>query len=75
MTTADEPLLQVRGLGKSYAAPVLVGVDLGGVVVLSRVTRDAGSALGLREGVAVWALVKAVSTRGHVFRHPGRSSH
>jgi ribose transport system ATP-binding protein len=28
VTTGDEPLLQVRGLRKSYAAPVLVDVDL-----------------------------------------------
>ena len=49
---------------------VLVKVDVGGVVLLSRITREAASALGLRPGSRVWALVKAVSTRGHIFRAP-----
>ena len=50
---------------------VLVKVDIGGgAVVLSRITREAASSLGLQPGAEVWALVKAVSTRGHVFRAP-----
>jgi molybdate transport system ATP-binding protein len=47
---------------------VLVTVDVGGANVLSRVTRSAVAALGLRVGTGVWVLVKAVSTRGHAFR-------
>lgn len=47
---------------------VLVTVDVGGANVLSRVTRGAVDALGLRVGLEVWVLVKAVSTRGHAFR-------
>jgi molybdate transport system ATP-binding protein len=47
---------------------VLITVDVGGANVVSRVTRDATSSLGLRPGLDVWVLVKAVSTRGHVFR-------
>jgi molybdate transport system ATP-binding protein len=48
---------------------VLVTVDAGGGAhVLSRVTQAAVAALGLRVGLNVWALVKAVSTRGHAFR-------
>jgi len=47
---------------------VLVTVDVGGANVLSRVTHEAMSSLGLRPGLAVWVLVKAVSTRGHAFR-------
>jgi molybdate transport system ATP-binding protein len=47
---------------------VLVTVDVGGANVLSRVTRGAVSSLGLRIGLPVWVLVKAVSTRGHAFR-------
>jgi len=47
---------------------VLVTVDVGGANVLSRVTRNAVGALGLRVGRGVWVLVKAVSTRGHAFR-------
>lgn len=49
---------------------VLVKVDIGGAILLSRITREAASALGLRPGSQVWALVKAVSTRGHTFRAP-----
>jgi molybdopterin-binding protein len=52
---------------------LLVKVDVGGsAVVLSRVTASAVSELGLREGVEVWVLVKAVSTRGHAFRLAAR---
>jgi molybdate transport system ATP-binding protein len=48
---------------------ILVKVDVGaGATVLSRITRDAAGALNLRAGMSVWALVKAVSTRGHTFR-------
>ena len=45
----------------------LVTVDVGGVNVLSRVTREAVQVLGLKTGMSVWVLVKAVSTRGHAF--------
>jgi molybdate transport system ATP-binding protein len=47
---------------------MLVVVDVGGPNVLSRVTRGAVDALGLKTGLPVWVLVKAVSTRGHAFR-------
>jgi molybdate transport system ATP-binding protein len=50
----------------------LITVDVGGVNVLSRVTRDAAEVLGLRTGSSVWVLVKAVSTRGHAFRLAGK---
>jgi molybdate transport system ATP-binding protein len=46
---------------------VLVRVDVGGAIVLARITQDARRALNLRPGDAVWTLVKAVSTRGHTF--------
>ena len=49
-------------------ASVLVKVDVGGPVVLARITEGARQALRLAPGDAVWALVKAVSTRGHAFR-------
>ncbi len=45
----------------------LVRVDVGGAIVLARITQDARRALNLRPGDAVWTLVKAVSTRGHTF--------
>ena len=48
---------------------VLVKIDVGaGTIVLSRITQDAAGALNLHAGMPVWALVKAVSTRGHAFR-------
>ena len=49
---------------------VLVKVDIGGAVLLSRITQEAATSLELRPGSRVWALVKAVSTRGHTFRAP-----
>jgi molybdate transport system ATP-binding protein len=58
-------------LVEDEADGVLVTVDVGGANVLSRVTRGAVGALGLRVGVTVWVLVKAVSTRGHAFRVSG----
>jgi molybdate transport system ATP-binding protein len=45
----------------------LIYVDIGGASILSRVTRAASIALGLRAGLPVWALVKSVSIRGHAF--------
>ncbi len=49
-------------------ASVLVKVDVGGPIVLARITAGARQALRLAPGDAVWALVKAVSTRGRAFR-------
>lgn len=46
---------------------VLVKVDIGGEIILSRITQNAADALRLRQGSMVWVLVKAVSTRGHAF--------
>jgi molybdate transport system ATP-binding protein len=43
----------------------LVSVDIGGASVLARVTRDAVDALGLRPGLPVFVLVKAVAVRSH----------
>jgi molybdate transport system ATP-binding protein len=51
---------------------VLVSVDIGGAIVLARITRAALAALGLHTGQPIWALVKAVSMRGHAFRAPTR---
>ena len=48
----------------------MVDVDVGGQLVLARVTRAASSALALRPGMPIWVLVKAVSIRGHAFLAP-----
>ena len=50
---------------------VLIEVDIGGAVVLARITQNAVAALNLRVGSAVWVLVKTVSMRGHAFRLAG----
>lgn len=58
----------VTGITPEEAASVLVQVDVGGPTLLARITEAARAALKLAPGDAVWALVKAVSTRGHAFR-------
>jgi molybdate transport system ATP-binding protein len=45
----------------------LIDIDIGGTVIMARVTRAATRELGLAAGLKVWALVKAVSLRGHTF--------
>ncbi|MBV8306864.1 MAG: molybdenum ABC transporter ATP-binding protein [Gammaproteobacteria bacterium] len=57
----------VIAIAADEAGSVLVRVDVGGSIVLARITDDARRALDLRPGNAVWTLVKAVSTRGHAF--------
>jgi molybdate transport system ATP-binding protein len=63
----------VRTLSDDEHGGVLVRLDIGaGAVLLARITQSAREALRLKPGDAVWALVKAVSTRGHTFRLPAR---
>jgi molybdopterin-binding protein len=45
-------------------------VDIGGTVIMARVTKAATRELSLKPGLPVWALVKAVSLRGHSFAAP-----
>jgi molybdate transport system ATP-binding protein len=45
----------------------MIHIDIGGPLVLARVTRAASAALDLQQGKSVWVLVKAVSIRGHSF--------
>jgi molybdate transport system ATP-binding protein len=59
---------RIVGIANDEDQTLLVSIDIGGMVVLSRTTREAGTALGLREGLDVWVLIKAVSTRGRAFR-------
>ncbi len=54
------------------AASDLIGIDVGGVIVLARITSAATRDLGLAPGTPVWALVKSVSLRGHAFQAPAR---
>lgn len=48
----------------------MVHVDIGGAIVLARVTRAALQSLALRVGSKIWVLVKSVSIRGHAFSAP-----
>jgi len=58
----------VTALANDDYGQVLVRLDVGGETVLARISHSARQALNLHPGDAVWALVKAVSTRGHAFR-------
>jgi molybdate transport system ATP-binding protein len=52
---------------------VLIELDIGRTAtLLARITSRAAQELELAEGKQVWALIKAVSLRGHVFSAPGR---
>jgi molybdate transport system ATP-binding protein len=48
----------------------LIAIDIGGTVIMARVTTAAVRELALVPGLPVWALVKAVSLRGHSFAAP-----
>ncbi len=50
----------------------LIAIDIGGTIIMSRVTQVATRELQLAPGLQVWALVKAVSLRGHSFGAPQR---
>jgi len=56
----------IRAIVDDGPEAVLVQIDVGGPVLLARVTRPAASDLALAPGRRVWVLVKATSLRGHV---------
>ena len=60
----------VTAIANDDYGQALVTLDVGGETLLARITHGALKALNLHLGDAVWALVKAVSTRGHTFRLP-----
>lgn len=43
----------------------LIAIDIGGTLIMARVTRAATRELGLRMGLPVWAMVKTASLRPH----------
>jgi len=52
---------------------VLVELDIGRTAtLLARITQRASAELALTSDKPVWALIKAVSLRGHVFNAPAR---
>ncbi len=52
----------------------LVAIDIGGATIMARVTNAATRDLSLEPGLPAWALVKAVSLRGHSFAAPPATS-
>jgi molybdate transport system ATP-binding protein len=52
----------------------LVAIDIGGPLVMARVTKAATRELALEPGRPAWALVKAVSLRSHSFAAPAATS-
>jgi molybdate transport system ATP-binding protein len=60
----------LAGLVTSIADDVddsdLIGIDIGGILIMARVTKAATRELGLVAGRPVWALVKTASLRPHV---------
>jgi molybdate transport system ATP-binding protein len=56
------------------ASSDLISIDIGGTLILARVTRAASRELSLAPGLRVWALVKAVSLRSHLFAAPARAT-
>lgn len=83
LATSRPENLSVRNMMTGTVARVLpddaetdlVYVDIGGASLLSRVTRAASIALGLRVGLPVWVLVKSVSIRGHAFLESRAAAH
>ena len=56
------------------ADSALIAIDIGATVIMARVTTAAVNDLALVPGLPVWALVKAVSLRGHSFAAPAAIS-
>jgi molybdate transport system ATP-binding protein len=59
----------IRAIVDDGREAVLVEIDVGGPMLLARVTRPAASELALEPGRRVWVLVKATALRGHVHAH------
>jgi molybdate transport system ATP-binding protein len=59
----------LKGVVTSVAEDVddsnLIAIDIGGTLIMARVTRAASRELGLGAGLPVWALVKTASLRPH----------
>jgi molybdate transport system ATP-binding protein len=59
----------IRAIVDDGRDAVLVEIDVGGPVLLARVTRTAAADLSLEPGRRVWALLKATTLRGRVHAH------
>ena len=60
----------ITAVSPDDAGSDLVAIDIGTVEIMARVTNAATRELSLRAGMPAWALVKAVSLRGHSFAAP-----
>jgi molybdate transport system ATP-binding protein len=60
----------IRAVTSDDADSDLIAIDVGGTMIMARVTKAATRDLGLEPGLPAWALVKAVSLRGHSFAAP-----
>jgi molybdate transport system ATP-binding protein len=82
VATQEPRHLSVRNVLSGVVASVtsdeldseLIAIDVGGVLVMARVTTAAARELGLIPGLPVWVLVKAVSLRAHSFAAPHLTS-
>ena len=52
----------------------LIAIDIGGTLIMARITKAATRELTLAPGQTVWALVKTVSLRSHSFVAPSAIS-
>jgi molybdate transport system ATP-binding protein len=60
----------IAAVTRDDAGSDLIVIDIGGPLVMARITQSATRELSLRPGSAVWILVKAVSLRTHSFAAP-----
>ncbi len=64
----------IASLSRDDTDSELIAIDIGGTLIMARVTTAAARELGLAPGLPVWALVKSVSLRGHSFAAPHATS-
>ena len=64
----------VAAVSSDDAESDLISIDIGGTVIMARVTKAATRELGLEPGLPAWALVKTVSLRSHSFAAPAATS-
>jgi molybdate transport system ATP-binding protein len=64
----------VASLSRDDADSELIAIDIGGTLIMARVTTAAVRDLRLAPGLPVWALVKSVSLRSHPFAAPPATS-
>jgi molybdate transport system ATP-binding protein len=60
----------VASMSRDDADSELIAIDIGGTLIMARVTTAAVRDLRLAPGLPVWALVKSVSLRSHYFAAP-----